>query len=433
MPEKVFAEYKGWKVSSLVNPWIKLHVAPQLGGRIIQMELDGYDFLFSNPALEGYVPTDADKVGRNGTWLNFGGEKIWPAPQGWGSPDLWPGPPDPVLDSGTYTLTELDDELPDSLIRLVSQPDPYTGLEITKEIVLSQLTAEVVIKATFKNKSDTHREWSIWPVFQINTPDDETKSRYRVTCPVHPGSRFKNGYLVMHGLVNNPQYVVDAYKNLLVDYQYLVGKIGLDSNSGWVAFTDRKVGKVLVASFHYMESEPYPENTTVQIWTQGRGMIYSRNQIIDYADNKDVNPSYLELELLSPLYKIPPGQCVSFTYSMLLCTIPEGTYVISKTAAGVIASPLAACLADGRIHVSGKFGVFAAGILRLHFEMNQNGVTREFPTHYEWKVNPEQGISIDEWLNEDVEFQGTVQAHLSFYTAGNLFSGKLDSTELCRI
>ena len=35
-------------------------------------------------------------------WKNYGGAKTWPAPQGWDGAGQWPGPPDPVLDSGRY-------------------------------------------------------------------------------------------------------------------------------------------------------------------------------------------------------------------------------------------------------------------------------------------------------------------------------------------
>ena len=37
-------------------------------------------------------------------WKNYGGAKTWPAPQGWDGEGQWPGPPDPVLDSGTLRV-----------------------------------------------------------------------------------------------------------------------------------------------------------------------------------------------------------------------------------------------------------------------------------------------------------------------------------------
>ena len=77
-----FISYKGWKVWSLENRWMKLYIAPRLGGRIIQLEMEDHEFFFVNPLLAGKEP-DSTRLGEHGGWLNFGGEKIWPAPQGW--------------------------------------------------------------------------------------------------------------------------------------------------------------------------------------------------------------------------------------------------------------------------------------------------------------------------------------------------------------
>jgi hypothetical protein len=77
-----FINYKGWKVRSLESRWIKLYITPHLGGRIIQLEMDGFEFFFVNPLLAG-KELDSTRLGEHGSWLNFGGEKIWPAPQGW--------------------------------------------------------------------------------------------------------------------------------------------------------------------------------------------------------------------------------------------------------------------------------------------------------------------------------------------------------------
>ena len=55
-------QYKGWEVHILENQWLKMYITPELGGRIIQTELDGYGFFFVNPALEGHVP-DVDRLG----------------------------------------------------------------------------------------------------------------------------------------------------------------------------------------------------------------------------------------------------------------------------------------------------------------------------------------------------------------------------------
>ena len=45
--------------------------------------------------------------------MNWGGDKVWLAPQGWENEDQWPGPPDPVLDGGAYHAEQFADEYGD--------------------------------------------------------------------------------------------------------------------------------------------------------------------------------------------------------------------------------------------------------------------------------------------------------------------------------
>ena len=96
------SSYKGWSSIQLNNNLIKAHIIPEIGGRTIQFELGGHEFFWVNDSLVGKVSPKTG-LGVNREWLNYGGEKIWPAPQGWsGKGDQWEGPPDPVLDGMPY-------------------------------------------------------------------------------------------------------------------------------------------------------------------------------------------------------------------------------------------------------------------------------------------------------------------------------------------
>ena len=422
-------KYKGWKVWSLKNHWLKLHIAPQLGGRIIQMEFNHYDFFFVNPGLEGKEP-DAKLLNEYGPWLNFGGEKIWPAPQGWDSPEQWPGPPDPVFDGGKYSVTEPGDGNSNQL-RLTSMPDQYTGLQIVKDVLLSEDRSEVTVNATFINISDTPREWAVWPVFQMNTLNYSDEKRYRVICPVNPESQFEKGFKEMHGIVNNPQYSVNDFGNLVVDYKYLVGKVGLDSNGNWVAFHDLKSGKVLVTTYEFQDHVSYPEGTSVQIWTQGKGMIYSRNRLKDFPDDFSTNPPYLEIELLSPLYKLLPGESANFQYRILAATIPRDTNVKLVNKTGIIAESLIAEIVGGKIRTRGRFGVFAKGSLKARIFNSESPQETKFEQEIVNEATPFAGILIDRQL--DFEYQENNSRYmlaLDFYF-NNVFSGSLDQTQIC--
>lgn len=387
MIQKSAGKYKGWDVWTIENQWIKLQVAPDLGGRIIQLEMNGYEFFFNNPLLEGYNPGET-RLGTNGSWLNFGGEKIWPAPQGWDSPTQWPGPPDPVLDSGSYPIANSGQE---NGFLMVSPFDQYTGLQIDKEVFLSDKSSEVSIRATFSNKSKEPVKWSVWPVCQMNTPGSNIENQYQIVCPVNPKSIFTNGYKVLHGLANNPQYQTDSYGNLVVGYQYLVGKAGLDASSNWLAFLDKKAGKVFALFFQYDEGGQYPDNTSVQIWTQGRGNIYSRNRIIEFPNDQTKNPPYMEMEILSPLQEIEPGGHFDYEYRMLACSVPEVEDIKEVTPWGVIASPLKAHIKKNEILIDGKYGFFSEGIIKLQLYDSGNNTAGL----YEQKVSPAEGAAFN--------------------------------------
>ncbi|WP_423128750.1 DUF4380 domain-containing protein [Gaoshiqia sp. Z1-71] len=417
-----FTNYRNWNVCLLKNQRIKLYATPQLGGRLMQMEMEGHEFFFVNPLLAGKEP-DSTRLGANGAWLNFGGEKIWPAPQGWNSPDQWPGPPDPVLDSGNYTAEFRNKKE----LKLTSPVDPYTGLQITKEVSVAETRTEVKVLVTFRNMGKTSKRWSVWPVLQMNTPE-ENVGQYQIVCPVNPESKFSKGYKVMHGLVNNPQYSLNANGNVQVDYQYLVGKIGLDPNSGWAAFIDKKSGKALILMSQFQKGKLYPEDTSFQVWTSGRGMVYSRNVIRQHPDDKKLNPPYMEMELLSPLQEIEPGKEIQYEYSMLATTIPANETAESANELGVIAKPLSAKPAENGILIQAKYGVFSEGILKICRKKQDEKAPACL---HETEVNPSEAVDIDFLTNESGS-KSEVTITADFFDREGHFLGEIDKLKMKR-
>ena len=415
--------YKGWKVWVLENQWIKLFVAPQLGGRLIQLDMNGYEFFFVNSLLAGKEP-DSTRLGENGTWLNYGGEKIWPAPQGWISPDEWPGPPDPVLDGGEYLLEFSENK---NELKMTSPFDEYTGLQISKEVSVSEKINEIKITGSFRNGSDVVRSWSVWPVLQLNAAGD-VSGRYQIICPPAMKSKFTEGYKIMHGLVNNPQYKTDENGNVCVEYQYLVGKIGLDTDSNWAAFIDTNTGKVFTLMFRLQENQVYPEDTSFQIWTSGRGMVYSRNTIRQHPDDQVQNPPYMEMELLSPLKEINPGEQERFEYRILTTTIPEKKSVKSVNGVGTIAASLQVDTTNDRALLRASYGVFSEGILKICLK----GISGDKPSVYlfETKVTPLEGIEIEISVDKKYLSGKEICIATELYDNDGQFVGEIENIEI---
>ena len=327
---------------------LKVKVVSELGGRIMELSLDEFNFLFVNPVLDG-VKNDQPEKSWDGAWRNFGGEKIWPAPQGWDSDRQWAGPPDNVLDGGYFKILSADENS-------ISTQSPVcyrTGLKIERKISLLENQCGVRVDAEFENCIDKVGEWSVWPVIQVATPD-ENENRYAITFPA------KDGFEIMHGVVNNPQYSQEG-ENCRVDYKYIIGKVGANTDGEWVAYVDMQNGKTFVASAEYVQGAKYPSNTNVQIWSSGRGAIFSRGVLRIANDDRVNNPPYMEVELLSPLKKIAKGEQVKYTYFMRACTVPSGDSIKSVVGDVVISQNLSLEKSSDKVRVSAKLGAFAKG------------------------------------------------------------------------
>jgi len=94
-------DYKGWHAQQLSNRWLQLIVVPQNGGRLMQVIFGGHPYLFVNPKYEGkYFPPDPSR------WFNYGGDKLWPLPEGNDDEQHWAGGSD-VLDDGPYSFRKV--------------------------------------------------------------------------------------------------------------------------------------------------------------------------------------------------------------------------------------------------------------------------------------------------------------------------------------
>src|SRR5579875_488375 len=158
--------YKGWKTLEESNGVVTLEVAPQLGGRVIGFSLGGHQFLWSNNQLAGSAPPPSG-LGPKGEWLNYGGEKLWPAPQGWSSDAEWPGPPDAVLDGRPHTLKTVTVDGTEA-VQLTSGRDPLAGIQFRRTIRLEPGAAHVAFEAAMTNVDTKPRRWAIWSNAQLD-------------------------------------------------------------------------------------------------------------------------------------------------------------------------------------------------------------------------------------------------------------------------
>lgn len=359
------ADFQGWPAAFLTNGLLRVAAVPDIGGRLMACDLGDFPFLFVDPHLAGrlFSPAENQGDGSLAAWKNYGGDKTWPAPQGWDGPHQWPGPPDPILDTGRYTLAELAADGRAAWLSMVSPPGSPTGVQITRRVAIVAGASRVQLRLTFTNIARHPIRWSIWDVAQLRAdrPGPDGRPTWEpacvVTAPLNPQSRFARGYNVMFGAPDNPQWQVEDGL-FVARYQFEIGKVGLDSRAGWIAFANTAAGYAFAERFAVEPGAEYPDaGADIECWTVGRGQVAT----LSYDEHS--GPFLMETEVLSPFHTIAPGDSASFDIEWGLCRC-DGP-VIEVNEAGCVTRPLTLRLHEGRVEISGVFGVFDAGHLEL--------------------------------------------------------------------
>jgi len=357
-------DFRGWNAYELANEFVRLVAVPDIGGRIMAYDLGPHPFFFVDPDLAGKLFTPAENQGDGSlaAWKNYGGDKTWPAPQGWQSDAEWHGPPDPVLDTGRYHLDELRSDEREATLCLVSPPDTRTGVQITRRFTVGRATSRVRVDLTFHNVVDRPIRWGIWDVVQLRAEQVQADGSRAydpscaVTVPLNPHSCFPGGYAVMFGADDNPQWQVDGAL-LRAGYLWQIGKVGIDSPAGWIAFSQGSQGVAFVERFAVEADAEYPDNgATVECWTIGAGQVAN----LDYANS---GIYLMETEVLGPMRTIAPDGVTTFGIEWASCRCAGP--VVDVQAGGCAVQRLSALRSDGIVHLVGSFGTFDAGELEV--------------------------------------------------------------------
>ena len=387
-------DYRGWKAYALENELVRLHVVPDIGGRVIQYALGEKEFFWVNPALAGKTSPETG-LNPKGEWLNYGGDKLWPAPQGWDNDRQWPGPPDAVLDGQPYRAEIVRDP---PGIRLTSRDDARSGIRFSRRIRLDPSSTRVSIEATMTNIDDKPRRWGIWAHAQLDAglPESEAYNRLmRAWCPINPRSRFERGYEVIFGKKDNPSFEADAKRGLMkVSYRYQVGKIGLDSHAGWVATVDGRRGDVFVQRFRFEPEKAYPDGSSVEFWHNGLGRIHAYNKWMDMPDSREENAYVFESEILSPFARLKPGESYTWKYAWYACRLGGDFPVLDCSEAGVVSQPLTYRREGKRVRLIGRFGVFQPG--RIAVEIRGGGGKLLATETIESKATPLKPVVVEQ-------------------------------------
>ena len=273
--------YHGWSHCHLItNGIVEAVVVPAIG-RVMQFRLAGEleGVFWDNRELDGRL-----HGGTEDKWINFGGDKCWPAPQS--SWTDWQGrdwPPPAAFDSSPMTAT-----FDGNGVVLTSSVDPGLGIQVSRRIALDSLRPVMRIRTEFRKIHGPPAKVAVWTISQLRECE-------RVAMLLPEESRIPGGYTrLMKGEPENLRFegrVLSLERNPRANV-----KIGTDASSlAWIG-----AGFVVRMDVERLKGE-YPDGGCItEVYT-----------------NRDPL-AYVELETLGPLSEMHVGDCIELTTAYTL-------------------------------------------------------------------------------------------------------------------
>jgi hypothetical protein len=382
-------DYRGWQAQQISNRWVQLVVVPQNGGRLMQVTFNGHDFFFVNPKFVGkYVPPSQEQ------WFNYGGDKLWLLPEGDDDEQHWHGNSD-LLDDGSFSFRKLSDGQGCGA-ELIGPPDAHTGIQFSRTIRLDPDSPHIAFRASMKNIGGHMVEWSMQSVSQYDTgnatdPSHSNREIWAFT-PANPSSGYLNRYHVRTGPAENPAATVRDDGFFSLHYSHLAAEFWVDSPDGWLAVVDGSSHYAMVERFQYEERKTYPGKASVIFWTNGVHLRFNDDGDASVSNEANgVAPFYMEAEINSPMCRLRPGDACQLETDWYPTRADSEFHGV--TDAGIVTKPLRAVrLENGKIKLSGSFGVFFSGKLVAYFYNEHGSNTGTLPLA---EVNPTDLVVLD--------------------------------------
>ena len=345
--------FEGWQAQQISNSSVKLVVVPQLGGRLMQVVFDGHPYLFINPKYKGQYFPPAAAQGKH-RWFNYGGDKIWPMPEGDEDEHHWPGPISDPLDDGEYVFKILS-QAPQCAVRLEGPPDPKTGLQYSREISLDSELPQIRFHALMKNVADHPIQWSMQSVTQYETNNPQNPADYNrefwAFAPANPNSAYLERFHVRSGLADDPSFRLESGLFSL-HWLPLQNEVWLDSPDGWLAVADASSGYGMLERFHYFPNGEYPGRATVIFYKNGGSLTLDKSgSPVLTSSHPEEALRYMEAEINSPIISLAPGESYAMDTEWLPVRIDK--QLSGSTLASAVRSLApAAALETGKTAVS---------------------------------------------------------------------------------
>lgn len=275
--------FHGWTGAlRLRNATVEVIAVPEVGRVMSFRFLDGENVLWEDTSLRG---RSGDPTG--GEWVNFGGDKSWPAPEGewktrtrrekWMPPPGFDGMPGAARQDG------------DAII-LTSPEDPFYGVRTSRRITLQGADPVMVIETTYEKVSGMAFPVAIWVITQLRDP-------VAVYVPIPDGSRFPDGHFRFR---DTPWPQLTQATGLIKVIRDGTASHKLGSDADRMLWLGEAV-MCLIATKRVVGAEYPDRGASAEVYT-----------------NPDPK-TYVELETLGPLESLAAGQRIrqTNTYTLL--------------------------------------------------------------------------------------------------------------------
>ncbi len=259
--------FRQWSSAVEVNnDAIRLVYVPQIGRIMYFGRIHGPNVLWVN---SGVNPGES--------WVNWGGDKLWPAPQ-----SRWNWPPDKDIDGSRWSV-----ELNRDGFTTTSPVSVKDGIRFRRTVRMSPAGRGVEITNTLQKLAGEPLELSIWQIAQVDNPE-------WASLPYQVRPEVPNGYAAYDRQDFADNTIVASDRVIFHRHRSKSIKFGSAGNTGRL---QAKVGEsIFNMQADYREGERYPDNGRAQ-------QIYLSADPLAYA----------ELELVSPLRTYARGDESSFT------------------------------------------------------------------------------------------------------------------------
>ena len=285
--------FKGWPAFVMRQNGLTLSVVPNVGGRLMGINLAGQELCFVHPELAGrtYSGDVSDWPALCGDW-NFplwGGGKTWVAPE-----SDWPqGAPHRDLDSLPWTVKEVWCTAESMGVTVQSPICSQSGLQISRRLTLPANATAWTVEHTLANCGTEVRTCGVWDVLMLCRPG-RVSVPLAPSPPTHPcGIAALPGKEPLESLMRSGTVEVSAGQARIHCVAAREFKCGFYSEEGLI-HADFEDGGIRYARRSRVEP----------------GQAYAHGHPIEVFNAPKLD--YFEVETHSPLQQLSPGDCIRY-------------------------------------------------------------------------------------------------------------------------